>query len=63
MLGKAGGDPKDQNNLSKMEKFHFSLCKHILGVKNNTTSSKMLGELRERSCYFRKVFNEELTNK
>ena len=39
------GDPKDQNNLSKIEKFNLSLCKQILGVKNNTSSSKVLGEL------------------
>ena len=26
------GDPKYQNNLSKIEKFHLSLCKQILGV-------------------------------
>ena len=32
MLAKAG-DPKDQNNLSKIEKFHLSLCKEILRVK------------------------------
>ena len=38
-------DPKDQNSLSKIEKFHASLCKQILGVKNNTSSSKVLGEL------------------
>ena len=37
--------PKDQNNLSKIEKCHLSLCKQILGVKNNTSSSKVLGEL------------------
>ena len=39
------GDPKDQNNLSKIEKFNFSLCKQILGVKNDTSSSKVFGEL------------------
>ena len=39
------GDPKDENNLSKKEKFYFSLGKQILGVKNNTSSSKVLGEL------------------
>ena len=38
-------DPKYQHNLSKIEKFHLSLCKQILGVKNNTSSSKVLGEL------------------
>ena len=38
-------DPKYQHNLSKIEKFHLSLCKQILGVKNNTTSSKVFGEL------------------
>ena len=38
------GDPKYQNNLSKIEKFHLSLCKQILGVKNKTSSSKVLGE-------------------
>ena len=27
------GNPKDQHNLSKIEKFHLSLCKQILGVK------------------------------
>ena len=26
-------DPKYQHNLSKIEKFHLSLCKQILGVK------------------------------
>ena len=31
--------------MSKIEKFHLSLCKQILGVKNNTSSSKVLGEL------------------
>ena len=45
MLAKAGGDPKDQNNLSKVEKFRLSLYKQILGVKNNTSSLKVLGEL------------------
>ena len=45
MLAKAGVHPKDQNNLSKIEKFHLSLCKQILGVKNNSSSSKVLGEL------------------
>ena len=39
------GNPKDQNNLSKIEKFNLSLCKQILGVKNNTSDSKVLGEL------------------
>ena len=28
-----------------MDKFHLSLCKQLLGVKNNTGSSKVLGEL------------------
>ena len=42
---KSCGDPKDQNNLSKIEKFHLSLSKQTLGVKNNTNSSKVLGEL------------------
>ena len=45
MLAKAGGGPKDQNNLSKIEKFHLSLCKQIVRVKNNTSSSKVFGEL------------------
>ena len=45
MLAKAGRDPKDQNNLSKIEKFHLSLCKEIVGVKNNISSSKVLGAL------------------
>ena len=40
-----GGDPKDQHNLSKIEKFHLSLCKETLVVKNNTSNSKVLGEL------------------
>ena len=31
--------------MSKKEKFYLSLCKQILGVKNNTSSSKVLGEL------------------
>ena len=31
--------------MSKIEKFHLSLCKQILGIKNNTSSSKVLGEL------------------
>ena len=44
-MRKLGGDPKDQHNLSKIEKFHLSLCKEILVVKNNTSSSKVLGEL------------------
>ena len=44
MLAKAG-DPKDQNNLSEIEKFHLSLCKEILRVKNNTRNPKVLGEL------------------
>ena len=39
------GDPKDQNNFSKIEKFHLSLCKQILEVKNNRNSSKVFGEL------------------
>ena len=39
------GDLKDQNNLSKIEKFHLSLSKQTLGVKNNTNNSKVLGEL------------------
>ena len=39
------GALKDQNNLSKIEKFHLSLCKQILGIKNNTSSSKVLGKL------------------
>ena len=38
-------DLKDQNNLSKIEKSHLSLCKQILGVNNNTSTSKVLGEL------------------
>ena len=37
---KSYGDPKDQNSLRKIEKFHLSLCKQILGVKNNTSISK-----------------------
>ena len=28
-----------------MDKFHLSPCKQIVGVKNNTSSSKVLGEL------------------
>ena len=43
------GDPKDQNNLSKIGKFYLSLCKQILGVKNNTSSSAVLGELGQSS--------------
>ena len=39
------GDPKDQNNIRKIEKFHPSLCTQILGVKNITSSLKELGEL------------------
>ena len=39
------GDPKNQNNLSKIEKFYFSLYKQILGVKKNTSNAKVLGEL------------------
>ena len=39
------GDPKGQNNSTKIEKFHLSLCKQILRVKNNTSSSKVFGEL------------------
>ena len=39
------GDLEDQNNLCKIEKFHLSLYKQILGVKNNTSSSKVLGKL------------------
>ena len=31
--------------MSKKEKFYLSLCKQILGVKNNLSSSKVLGEL------------------
>ena len=31
--------------MSNIQKFHLSLCKQILGVKNNTSSSKVLGEL------------------
>ena len=38
---KSWGDPKDQNNLSKIEKFNLSLCKQIPGVKNSTSSSKI----------------------
>ena len=38
-------DHKDQNNLNEIEKFHLSLCKQIVGVKNNISSSKLLGEL------------------
>ena len=30
---KSWWDSKDQHNLSKIEKFHLSLCKQILGVK------------------------------
>ena len=44
MLAKGGATPKT-NNLSKIEKFHLSLCKQILGVENNTGSSKVVGEL------------------
>ena len=44
MLAKAGGT-KDQNNLSKIEKFYLLLCKQILGVKNNTSNSKVLAEM------------------
>ena len=39
------GHPNNQNNLSKIGKFYLSLCKQIPGVKNNTSSSKVLGEL------------------
>ena len=39
------GNAKDQNNLSKIEKFYLSFYKQILGVKNNTSSSKVLGKL------------------
>ena len=39
------GDFKDRNNIRKIEKFHPSLCTQILGVKNNTSSLKELGEL------------------
>ena len=42
---KSWGDHKDQNNLSNIEKFHLPFCKQILGVKNNTSSSKLLREL------------------
>ena len=45
MLAKAGRTPRNQNNLSKIEKFHLLFCKQILGVKNNTSNSKVLGEL------------------
>ena len=38
---KGWGDPKDQNNWSKIEKFNLSLCKQIPGVKNSTSSSKI----------------------
>ena len=38
-------DPKDHNNLSNIEKFCLSLCKQILGVKKNTTNSKLLLKL------------------
>ena len=31
--------------MSKKEKFYLLLCKQILGVKNNTSSSKVSGEL------------------
>ena len=31
--------------MSKKEKFYLSLCKQILGVKNNTSTSTVLGEL------------------
>ena len=31
--------------MNKIEKFHLSLCKQIVGVKNNISSSKLLGEL------------------
>ena len=31
--------------MNKIEKFHLSLCEEILGVKNNTSSSKLLGDL------------------
>ena len=41
MLAKAGGPQRPK----QLEKFHLSLCKQILGAKNNTSSSKMLGEL------------------
>ena len=34
------GDPKDQNNLSKIEKFHLSFCKQILGVKITQAAQK-----------------------
>ena len=44
-LRKLGGDPKDQNKLRKIEKFHLSLCQQIIGVKNNISSSKVLEEL------------------
>ena len=64
---KSWGDPKDQNNLSKIEKFHLSLCKQILGVKYSTSSSKVLRKLIipfvKEDCYLRKVFNQELANK
>ena len=42
---KSWGDPKYQHKLSKIEKFHLLLCKQILGVKNNMSSSKVLEEL------------------
>ena len=35
------GDHKDEHYLSKIKKFHPSLCKRILGGKNNTGSSKV----------------------
>ena len=44
MLANTGADHKDQNDLNKIEEFHLSL-KQILGVKNNISSSKVLGEL------------------
>ena len=38
-------DRKDQKNLSRIEKLYLFLFKQILGVKNNTSSSKVFGEL------------------
>ena len=48
-------DPEDQNNLRKIEKVHPSLCTQILGVKNNTSSSKELGELGQFSLRISKA--------
>ena len=73
------GDRKNQNNLSKIEKFHLSSCKQRLGVKITqavqkcwekllTIETKLFKYLQriplvKEDCYLPKAFNGKLAKK